>query len=216
MAVSISFPWASAPTAPPPALRAPTAFTPILVDQFHPLRASLESYIAQVYWDRYGARLSFYLDVLIGFRDQSGGWIAAVGFTPLAHRGAFLEQYLDVPIERLVGASESETDQTIRVSRWDLVEVGNLAAETPGMARTIILEMTRYLYRRRFRWVVFTATRSLKNAFKRLGFAPAILQAADPTRLGPMVSQWGTYYDTDPQVMVGNTDKAHACMFPEA
>lgn len=190
-------------------------FTPILVDHFHPLRASLEAYIAEVYQQRYQAQLSYFLDVLIGFRDELGQWVAAVGFTPLAHRGAFLEQYLDAPAERLVAASEAASGSSSRVSRWDLVEVGNLAAESPGMARKIILEMTRYLYRRRFRWVVFTATRSLKNAFKRLGFEPVGLQTADPAKLGALAVQWGSYYTTDPEVMYGDVDAAYACMFPE-
>lgn len=215
MAVSLGFPWIAAPAAKPAPVAAPSEFTPVLVDRFHPLRSGLESYIAGVYLQRYQARLSYFLDILIGFRDAQGNWVAAVGFTPLAHRGAFAEQYLDVPIERLVAVAEQERSASSRVSRWDLVEVGNLAAETPGMARKIIQEMTRYLYRRRFRWVVFTATRSLKNAFKRLGFEPIALQAADPQRLGPLADQWGSYYSTDPQVMYADTDKAYACMFPE-
>lgn len=190
-------------------------FKPILVDRYHPLRQDLEAFIAKVYRQRYQANLSFFLDVLIGFRNAEGQWVAAVGFTPLAHRGAFAEQYLDRSIERLVGTVEAEKLTAERVSRWDLVEVGNLAAESPGMARRIIREMTRYLYRRRFRWVIFTATQSLKNAFQRLGLEPIALQAADPSRLGRTANQWGSYYSTSPEVMYGDTDKAYACMFPE-
>lgn len=215
MAVSLGFPWVVPAAAKPAPVVTPSEFVPVLVDRFHPLRLGLEAYIADVYLQRYQAHLTYFLDILIGFRDGQGHWVAAVGFSPLAHRGAFAEQYLDVPIERLVAAAEAERSESSRVSRWDLVEVGNLAAESPGMARKIIQEMTRYLYRRRFRWVVFTATRSLKNAFKRLGFEPVALQAADPKRLGAFAEQWGTYYSTDPQVMYADTDKAYACMFPE-
>ena len=215
MSVSLRFPWIATPAVKPVSAPAPSELTPVLVDRFHPLRPSLEAYIATVYLQRYQARLSFFLDILIGFRDGQGNWVAAVGFTPLAHRGAFAEQYLTAPIERLVAAAESERFTSSRVARWDLVEVGNLAAESPGMARKIIQEMTRYLHHRRFRWVVFTATRSLKNAFKRLGFEPVALEAADPKRLGHFAEQWGTYYSTDPQVMYADTDKAYACMFPE-
>ncbi|WVN42677.1 thermostable hemolysin [beta proteobacterium MWH-UniP1] len=217
MAIGLGFPWTGAAAVKPAPSPGPVAaeFTPVLVDRFHPLRSGLEAYIADVYLQRYQARLSYFLDILIGFRDSRGHWVAAVGFTPLAHRGAFSEQYLDVPVERLVAAAEAQRSGSSIVSRWDLVEVGNLAAESPGMARKIIQEMTRYLYRRRFRWVVFTATRSLKNAFKRLGFEPVALQVADPARLGPLAEQWGSYYSTDPQVMYADTDKAYACMFPE-
>jgi hypothetical protein len=43
--------------------------------------------------------------------------------------------------------------------------VGNLAAISAGMARVIIPQLARHLHRLGYIWVVFTATRALRNSF---------------------------------------------------
>jgi hypothetical protein len=51
---------------------------------------------------------------------------------------------------------------------------------------------------------VFTATASLLNSFGRLRLQPSALAPADPSRLPDAGQQWGSYYDTQPQVMFGD------------
>ena len=70
------------------------------VDAWHPGRNMLEDFISRVFRDAYGARISRFHDTLIGCADEGGHWIAAVGFSALSHRAAFLEHYLDRPVER--------------------------------------------------------------------------------------------------------------------
>lgn len=69
------------------------------------------------------------------------------------------------------------------------------------MARTLIPELARHLHRLGYAWVTFTATRALRNSFRRLGLQPIKLAAADPARLEDGGASWGTYYAQDPVVV---------------
>ena len=51
--------------------------------------------------------------------------------------------------------------------------------------------------------MVFTATRELRNSFRRLGLNPLRLARADPARLPDGGANWGSYYEHDPLVMAG-------------
>jgi hypothetical protein len=92
----------------------------------------------------------------------------------------------------------------IEVRRDQIVEVGNLAASSAGTARRVIIDTTTLLNRMNRSWVVFTATRSLLNSFLRLGISPVFLARAEPERLADRGISWGSYYDTEPQVMIAN------------
>ena len=96
------------------------------VDRWAPERAGLEQFISGVFRDRYQAELHSFHDVLIGCKDASGEWTAALGFSALAHRAAFLEQYLERPVEQVVETSKPSPEGSRRVTRWDIAEVGNL------------------------------------------------------------------------------------------
>lgn len=180
------------------------------IDRAHPERQSIEAFIADVFFQRYGAQVHYFSDVLIGYRSKEGGWVAAIGFSALAYHGAFLEQYLDQPVDRIISNRVTRANPARRVSRWDVVEVGNLAATKAGASRALILHMTRYLYRRHFQWVVLTATRELSNSFARLGYRPEVIAPADPTRLRDGAGSWGRYYDSKPQVMVVDIGASYA------
>lgn len=173
----------------------------------------MEQFISGVFRDRYQAELHSFHDVLIGCKDASGEWTAALGFSALAHRAAFLEQYLERPVEQVVETSKPSPEGSRRVTRWDIAEVGNLAALRPGASRALIVKMTEYLHRRHFRWVVFTATKSLVNSFSKLHYDPVELAVADPNRLSGDPHDWGTYYEHSPRVMVGDVHTAYAKFF---
>lgn len=162
-------------------------------------RAELESFIAHAFKESYGAEVSHFCNVLLGCRDGQGNWIAALGYTLAANGAAFLEQYLDAPIEAALGERVGH-----QVPRAEIVEVGNLASIHPGAARALIVSTTRLLHDLGLRWVAFTATVSLLNSFTRLRLQPQVLAAADPARLADAGRCWGSYYDTQPKVMFGD------------
>jgi|SRR5512145_3264930 hypothetical protein len=172
------------------------------IHRTHPHRASFEQFIAARFDRAYGARVGHFSPHLLGVRDALARWQAASGYTPAAGQRLFLEQYFDRPVEdSLAGLGRP-------VARERIVEVGNLAAASAGMARTLIPLLARHLHRLGYEWVVFTATRELRNSFRRLGLNPLRLARADPARLADGGASWGSYYQHDPLVMAGRIVRA--------
>lgn len=174
--------------------------------QWHPLllgpdepRAEAEAFLAAIYRERFGATLREFMPWLLGFADATGALRAVVGLRPARGRALFVEQYLDAPAERAVSMALGRT-----VSRDSLIEVGSLAALRAGDARRLILSLTRGLHEAGQRWVLFTATRQLRNAFERMGLQPTALGPARPTRLHAAATDWGRYYDADPVLLCGD------------
>lgn len=176
-----------------------------LIEAGHPDRPEVEAFIAQVYAERYGARLQGFLPRLLAFRDRAGQLQAAVGLRR-GHEGAlFVEQYLDLPVEQALNARLGRP-----VLRSDLVEVGSFASRSPGDAREVIVLITDLLHQAGVRWVLFAATRQLRNALDRLRLAPVVLADARPERLQADPAQWGNYYDSQPQLLFGDIAAGHA------
>lgn len=168
-------------------------------------RAGLQAFIAAAFFKSYGAELSHFCDTLIGCRDASGQWIAALGYSLAADGPLFLEHYLDGPLEQEIGARAGYP-----IARCQIVEVGNLASGHAGAARALIVSMTRLLHGQGLHWVAFTATASLLNSFTRLRLKPGVLAEADPRRLPDAGKHWGSYYNSQPQVMFGDIRYGYA------
>lgn len=160
-------------------------------------RAELECFVAQRFHDVYGARVSHFSDHLVGLRGPEGTLQAAAGYTTAGRNRLFLEQYLDAPVEALLSRASNR-----RVERDWVAEVGNLAS-THGIVRELIPAFGTYLHQLGYRWVVFTATRELHNAFRRLRLEPLVLAPAVASRLPDGGAAWGSYYAHAPKVMGG-------------
>lgn len=162
-------------------------------------RAEAEAFVAEVYREHHAADLKSFMPWLLAFRGPDGDLLAVVGLRLAASHRLFVEQYLDVSAED--AASEALAQA---VDRDTMVEVGGLAARRPGDARRLILCMTRGLHAAGLRWVLFTATSQLRNAFDRLGLRPVTLAPALRERLEPSATDWGRYYDTQPMLVCGD------------
>ena len=73
-----------------------------------------------------------------------------------------------------------------------------------GAGRMLMPFLGAHLVAKGFEWVVSTATAELHSLFCRLGLAPLVLGAADPAVLGTDATDWGSYYDHQPQVLAGS------------
>lgn len=191
----------------------------------HPQRGDIEAYIAAVYRERYGAALAGFLPQLLAFRDDDGALRAAAGI-----RYARSERRHDASAERATEAPPADIRERLFVERYldaraeveiaralnrpvdrdEIAEVGNLAARAPGDAREIILSLTALLHREGLRWVMFAATRQLRNAFDRLHLSTVALAPADPARLGAEAALWGRYYEAQPMVLFGDIAAGYA------
>lgn len=170
-------------------------------------RRQLEAFIARTFAAHYGARLRQFMPCLLGGYAADGQLQAAIGVRPAESGALFLERYLDEPLEQHIAALSGAG----LVPRGQIVEVGNLATLGAGQARLLIVAITELLASAGFRWVAFTGTHLLLNSFRRLGVGLLNLGPADGQRLGAALADWGSYYATEPQVMVGDlqaTDQA--------
>jgi hypothetical protein len=159
-------------------------------------RPALERFIADAYRQIYSAELSHFLPLLLTLGND-GRTQAAVGMRPGALGvPMFLEHYLDQPVEQLIAARVGSP-----VARSGIVEIGNLAATRRGASPLLFLIMAAALDAAGFRWLAFTATPQVEKLVTRLQYRPLLLSEVDPTRLGDELAQWGSYYETRPQVM---------------
>ncbi|MBO9903070.1 thermostable hemolysin [Xanthomonas phaseoli pv. dieffenbachiae] len=176
-----------------------------LVKAGHPQRQEVERFIAAVYLRRYGAQLHSFLPQLLVYRDADGALMAAVGMRIGSAGALFVKQYLDEPAESALAARMAAP-----VSRSGLAEVGNFAAISSGSARALIPQMTHALHNAGVRWVLFAATRGLRNTFDRLQLRPLVLAPALQSRLRDDGTDWASYYATHPQVVCGDVAAGHA------
>jgi Thermostable hemolysin. len=169
----------------------------------HPGRAEAEAFVHRVFARRYRADVRSFYPTLLSFHDTQRRR-AVVGLRDGQADEFFAEQYLPDRAEYLIG----ERLDT-QVARADLVEVGNLALESPGDTRWTIAATTVFLRVRGYRWVLFTATRMLINAFQRLGMQPLALLAAQPGLLSDDCQHWGDYYRSAPVVCAGQIESGY-------
>ncbi len=160
-------------------------------------RSNIEQFIAHNFYQSYQAQVDHFADLLIGCKsDEDHNWMAAFGMSKLTNKKAYLEQYLDQPIEHYISALTGK-----KVERSEVFELGNLAADYPGATRRLIKKMTSVIYNQGGRWVVFTVNKLVLNAFHKSNLNPQVISKADPHRLPNHGTNWGHYYETRPQVM---------------
>lgn len=158
-------------------------------------RRATEDFIAAGFRKAYGAQLGEFMPELMALRDDAE-LVAACGLRRAAAGPLFLEQYLDHPADELLCRL---TEGPVERSR--LIEVGNLSVSRPGYARHFVAWLTQHLHGAGMHWALFSAVPALRNNFMRLGIPMLMLAPADPQRIpADTRSNWGSYYDQQPQV----------------
>jgi hypothetical protein len=163
-----------------------------------PRRGAAEALVRAVFHARFAARVGDFMPELLGLYDAGGRLRAAVGTRRASAEPLYLEQYLDAPIERLASA-----ELGVALARGSIVEVGHLAARRSGLMPTLFGAVALRLSASGYRCIAFTATRHVRVLLQRMGLEVRPLGAADPARLGAAARDWGSYYDNEPEVVVG-------------
>jgi hypothetical protein len=174
-----------------------------LVGPADPGRISVENYIRQRYQISYQAHVNNFCPWLIDMQclgEHSG----AAGLRQAAASALYLEQYLEEPVEQAMS-----TVLGTGIGRSCIVEVCNLVAQRKGASHLLFLLFTATLYQAGYEWIVFTATKALRNNLEKVGFPVHQIQAANPARLDPgLLQDWGNYYKTEPMVVAGRLEDA--------
>ncbi len=164
----------------------------------HRPRPGVEDYIARRYVQCHDARVSGFMPWLLA-AQRGDAFAAALGFRPAGGDVLFLERYLGQPVETVIAGAMRQP-----VQRGSVVEIGNLAATNQRASRLLITLLVEALCRGGFRWIVFTATRRVRELVRDMGLPLRVLAAADPARLGEERAAWGRYYDAEPMLTVGD------------
>ncbi|RLQ22471.1 hypothetical protein DWB85_07575 [Seongchinamella sediminis] len=187
---------------PSPALDAATrCVAPLTVDSLllgDPGRERLEQFIAGVFHAAYGATVLEYLPLLFSL-EQEGIIQAALGLRSARGQSLFCEQYLDTPLDYHVQREFGRP-----VNRGQLMELGNLAGSIPGMSVTLYLLAVAALDQAGISYLVFAANRTVRRSIRRCGFQTRVLGEAQARCLGERASEWGSYYQGCPQVILAD------------
>ncbi|HTN15903.1 MAG TPA: thermostable hemolysin [Sphingomonadaceae bacterium] len=154
------------------------------------------SLIRRRYKDAFGASLAPSFRHYLAHGPESAA-AAVLGYRRAEEGVLFLEAYLERPIEALL----TETFHR-PVSRRDVVEIGNFAADNAiamirlwGAAANDLAGGSEI--------AVATLTAPLRRMFNRIGVPLAEIALATPDALGASAAEWGRYYETDPRVCAG-------------
>ncbi len=161
-------------------------------------RRDAEAYLEETYARTFDGRIRGHFPNLMSVRDAGGAVQAAVGFRFADEGPLFLEQYLDEPVEQAIARNVGAP-----VSRGQIAEIGNLAADNHEASLFIFAALARRLKVQGGAYAVATATRQLRRRFRRIGIATQSLGAADPGRLPSGAAEWGSYYARNPEVLAG-------------
>jgi hypothetical protein len=163
-----------------------------------PQRAELEAYVREAFARKHSADVQSFMPTLLAFRDASASLYGVVGLRDARTSSLYLERYLDAPVEQALCAA---ADQPVR--RGQIVEVGNLAGRNCRAAMRMVAQLPAYLLAQDYRWIVFTATRTVREVLLGFGAPLVELARADRARVAGARDDWGTYYETDPRVFAG-------------
>jgi len=161
-------------------------------------RHRVERFIDETYASAYGSIIKTHYPTIMSAQNRDEDILAAVGFRDAAAEGLFLENYLDCPVEQSLGEALGQP-----VARSSIAEIGNLASAGNGASALLFVALASHLRDLGYRYAVVTATSVLRRSFRMMGFLPVALAKADQTRLPDGGTQWGSYYDRDPQVVAG-------------
>lgn len=163
-----------------------------------PDRAELEAFVGAAFRRGHDATVSSFMPTLLSFRDRAGDLRGVVGLRGATPQPLYLEQYLEKPVETAITAATGHP-----VRREQVVEVGNLAGANCRAAMRMVALLPGYLLSRDYRWIVFTATSTVRGILEGFGAPLVELARADGARVAGSPDRWGRYYEKDPRVFAG-------------
>lgn len=167
-------------------------------------RIAVENFIRDKYRAVHEASISeFFPTLFAGYVEQE--MQVAIGLEHLKTNAAFLEQYLDEPIEMILGKLGNT-----RVARERIVEIGNLAALNMDHAKLMVAFLVFHLTQKNIEWAVCTGTAAVRYVLQQMGLHFHVLDKANPELLGEAKRQWGSYYQQKPYVLAIHVAEALA------
>lgn len=178
------------------AARARNYFT--LAEPESGMRADLESRIRTGFGQHFQACIEGFMPQLAVYRHTSGAE-GVIGIRNAGTEPLFLESYLEAPIEIALSRCTG-----FRVQRGQIAEVGQFVISDRDTVPDFFRDLVPFLRSQGFNWVCFTGTKRIRAILARIGFEGLPVATATRDRVRLSADNWGTYYDHEPVVIVGN------------
>lgn len=137
------------------------------------------------------------------FNSGKAGILSCVGINMPGKESFFIEQYLDKPLENLM----SETVGS-KICRADVAEIETLATGDKGLSRLTMIGLTGIIKSRGVRYIAFSGNKTVRNILESIGIPLHFLAKASPEKLEGGVEEWGSYYESEPEVVFLDNDIA--------
>lgn len=177
---------------------------------FYPLnsfgRDKIENFLREGFKKSFTAKTRSFMPLIMETSDNKNITTACFGIRRLEEENAFLECYLDRPVEQCINDK-----LCLNVDRKKIIELGSIVSSEPGAGGWLIIAATAWLKGAGYEWGVLTATNDLKKSVRKLGIELIDLAQARPDALTPEeLKDWGTYYDFEPVVYATDINAAYA------
>lgn len=179
------------------------------VDAAHPQSNAVRQYVYRRYKRAFNAQLDEFMPVFLTLFETEK-IVSVCGIRAANSDELFLEQYLDESAEVLVRKALGA-----HVERSQLIEFGQLASFSMGFSKAHFHLMAQMLIEKGYHYCIFTATQPLMALMKRMGLSLNIVHAADDSRVINS-SRWGTYYQYQPQIVVGRLQDGIQVLSPQS
>lgn len=156
-------------------------------------RKEVEAFIKQGFKKAYGAEIKVTMPFVLAVNN--GKLKAALGIRS-AKSPLFIEQYLSAPIE------QHNAFINKKVNRDEIAEIGHLYSNARKFTIPLFLVTAISLFYHDFKYIVFSGTGRVLSIIAAAGIEITYLEKADPSKLASSVDDWGSYYATNPQVVV--------------
>jgi hypothetical protein len=161
-----------------------------LIDRQSERRGEFEHFVHRVFAANYAAQVTQLMPQLIAVETNQ---IQAVLGVRSGTHNLFVEHYLEKSIEQYLTFQDS-------VSRSQILEIGNLVSINCRHTPRLFMLTALSAIDSGFRYFVFSATNHVAALLKSFNLPLTYLQDADGSKLGDKVNNWGSYYQTSPQV----------------
>ena len=170
-------------------------------------RCSLEHRVRSGFGMHFGACIEGFMPQLAFYRHASGS-TGVIGIRRAVDEQLFLEHYLDTPIDAVILRSSG-----IRVQRDRIAEVGQFVVDDREIVGSFFRDLVPFLRSEGFDWVCFTGTRRIRTLLASIGFAGFSIASASLERITDARDDWGTYYEHEPEVIVGKLSDPRGTWF---
>jgi len=156
-------------------------------------RLAAEQFIKQGFKKTYSANISISMSQVLTVK--TGHFKAALGIRS-ANSPLFIEQYLPCPIEK----SSALVNENIPRER--IVEIGCLYSNANRFTIPLFLVTAVSLFYQGYSHLVFSGTDKVLNITSKAGVDFTHLCDANQSLLNPSDDDWGSYYETQPKVVL--------------